>query len=142
MRSLRDMMSRMLDELSWHPSEWRTKLFGSETLWLPRADVCESDTAVTITVDIPDVDADKLSIETDDNILTVKGRTVSGREEEGRTWYRAEREVGEFQRTFELPSSAVSHDATAHVGRGVLKIEIPKKSESAAKKKIAVERED
>lgn len=109
--------------------------------WLPRADVSETDKNVKIKMNVPGVKSEDINIEADSNGLVVSGSTEKEEEHKDENWYRAERECGEFYRSFELPSGCDVDNIQASTKDGTLQIVIPKKPE-AQKKKVTVQVND
>ena len=84
---------------------------------------------------------EKINIEADENTLVISGSTEKEEEEKGESWYRAERESGEFRRAFELPNGCDVENIDANAKHGSLMIVIPKKPE-AQKKKVDIKVRD
>lgn len=110
-----------------------------EVSWIPRSDCSETDKEIKIKIDIPNVDPEKISVEVDDHSLQVSGYTEKEDQEEGETWYRAERSWGEFKRVFSLPNNADADKIKASTKNGTLSITVPK-LKSSLRKKIDVEK--
>lgn len=136
---LNDMEKHLFDSNFWRPFD----LLGDEiqrTLqhWTPKTDIVETETALTITANIPGVKPEDVQVEVDNHALIIKGKTEEQKEEKGKTWYRMERESGELYRRFELPDNVDIETLNARIEHGTLTITIQKKP-SAARKQIAIE---
>ena len=105
--------------------------------WVPRIDVSETNQEIRVKLDVPNVDPDKINIEVGDDILTVSGRTEEEKKEEGETWYREERQTGEFERTMTLPAKVDKDRVQANAHHGCIMITLPKVEETE-KRKIQV----
>ena len=70
-----------------------------------------------------------MSIEIQDNTLTISGERKSEHEERQRGWYRLERSFGRFSRSLTLPEGVNADAVTAGFDKGVLEVRIPKPEE-------------
>jgi HSP20 family protein len=109
--------------------------------FVPKVDIVEHKKSFTIKVDLPDVDPEKINVEIDGNTLILLGETEVENEEKDGNFHREERMSGSFYRSFELPQTANLEKTECSSKHGVLKIKIPKRTESKGKKlKIKVEK--
>ena len=141
MMPLRDVMNRLFEESVWDPfrrSSWTFPTIAIEE-WMPRADVSETDKEITIKVNAPGVDPAKIKVSVEDSTLIISGKTEEEREEKGKTFYRLEREQGEFSRSFTLPESADSNNISAESENGTVTLVIPKKPMNTESKKQEIE---
>jgi HSP20 family protein len=106
----------------------------SRTL-MPPVDIFEVDDSLAVVVDLPGVSKDGVSIDVNNNILTIKG-TVQDTEE-GEPLYREFR-LRNFFRQFELSEQIDQDNIKADMKHGVLTIRLPK-VEKAKPRKISVE---
>jgi HSP20 family protein len=94
--------------------------------WVPAVDVWETDDEVVYAFDLPGIQEDRISVELDDNALTVTGEREREEESSDERFYRFERRFGTFSRTIGLPQG-VSEDAIrADYKDGVLELHIRK----------------
>ena len=122
LRSMQDKMNRLLD-MAW------TREVGEEIregVWHPPADVYEDDAAVTIKVELPDMDQKDIEIKVEEQTLTVKGERKHGEQILKENFHRIERYFGPFQRSFSLPPELDTAGINASCDCGVLTIVIPK----------------
>ncbi|TSK07000.1 MAG: Hsp20/alpha crystallin family protein [Geobacter sp.] len=122
LRSMQDKMNRLLN-LAW------TREVGEEIregVWQPPADVYESNAAVTIKVELPDVELDDIDIRAEEQTLTIKGERKHGEEIHKENFHRIERYFGPFQRSFAIPADFDLAHLSASCDSGVLTITIPK----------------
>lgn len=97
--------------------------------WLPALDIHETKDGYAVTVELPGTNKDDISIECQDNLLTIRGHKKSERERhEGEHSHYTERSFGSFSRTVRLPADS-SGEAKASFRDGVLTIDIPKSEE-------------
>lgn len=94
--------------------------------WIPTADVWETDSEVVYAFDLPGIPEDKISVELDENSLTVTAeREREQTVEEGR-YYRFERRFGTFSRTIALPQGVTEDQVQAQYRNGVLELHVAK----------------
>ncbi|KAH2027866.1 hypothetical protein KXV43_000631 [Aspergillus fumigatus] len=94
--------------------------------------------------ELPGVDKKDIDIElSDDNVLTIKGRSEreSTSEDPDQSWWCSERSVGEFRRSFRFPDSVDREGIDASLKDGVLSITVPKTAESSVSKRIDIKSE-
>jgi HSP20 family protein len=103
-------------------------LFGNNAArpFVPPADLIVSDAGVTVTMDVPGLNADSLEIELTGEMLTVTGeRQYPHLDRERTQWYRMERGYGKFQRILQVPQGLDPGAVTASIADGVLTIIVP-----------------
>lgn len=103
-------------------------------VWMPRLDVSENDTHVTVRLEIPGVKRDDLDISLKDRVLTVRGRRDRSHEEKRENFHRVERVHGSFQRSVTLPADVNPDGASAVNENGVLRIVLEKKEPGKPRK--------
>lgn len=108
-----------------------------EKAYNPSCDVKEDEKRYVFHFDLPGVDKEKIKVELKDNILKVTGKREQEKREETETHLFAERECGDFYRSFEFPLNVDSEKISASHKDGVLTIIVPK-AESAQPKQIRV----
>ncbi|MBI2413838.1 MAG: Hsp20/alpha crystallin family protein [Deltaproteobacteria bacterium] len=120
---LQERMSRIFDEALLKYKGCSSMTGG---MWYPPVDIYETEDSVVLKAELPGVDRNNVSIEVNENTLTLKGER---RQEKGLcedNYHRMERFYGTFQRAFSLPYSVDKHNITANFRDGVLKIAVPK----------------
>jgi HSP20 family protein len=110
---------------------------GARQRWSPAMDLVEVDDHFVLKADLPGLSEDDVSIEVNDNVLTVSGERKSEHESRERGFYRVERAYGSFRRTLTLPEGVDADAISASFDRGVLEISIPK-PEQRKPRKIAI----
>jgi HSP20 family protein len=108
--------------------EWNSPVERAARL-APAVDVSESEKSYSITVELPGVKKDDVTVEVHENVLSIRGEKKSEREEKKDKTHWVERTYGSFSRSFTLPPTAVSEDLKASFNDGVLTVELPKKEE-------------
>jgi HSP20 family protein len=97
--------------------------------WAPPMDLVEADDHFLLKADLPGLSEDDVSIEVQDNVLTVSGERKSEQERKEKGWYRLERSFGRFSRSLTLPEGVDADAISAHFDKGVLEVSIPKPEE-------------
>lgn len=105
--------------------------------WTPALDITESEAGYVLTVDLPGVSADSLSIGVERGVLTLKGERPTPARDATVRWHRAERVTGGFVRQVTLPSHVDAARIAASLEHGVLTVTLPK-AESAKPRQIPV----
>ena len=98
--------------------------------WVPPLDVWETDGEIVYAFDLPGVPEDKITIETQDDTLTVSGERERTTEAQGERFYRFERRYGSFARGVGLPAGIDPGKITAAYVNGVLEVRVPKPEEA------------
>ncbi len=113
---------------------------GQTATWLPAVDVWETENELALSFDLPGIPEDQISVELDDNVLTVSGQREREERQEGDRFYRYERRFGTFQRSVTLPPGVNENDIRATYRNGVLEVRVPKPEEQRPKRiQIGVE---
>lgn len=94
----------------------------------PEVDIHENQKAYTVSVDIPGVNKDDISVEIVDNALVIKGEKSAQEKSENKEsgYHKIERNYGYFQRVLDLPDNADHDEVQADFKNGVLHISIKK----------------
>ena len=117
---------RLLDEM------FRTSGNGSRvTGFTPPLDVRETEDEYLVLVDLPGVKSEDVTIEFNDQVLTITGTRVAV--ETGHSQV-VERPYGSFVRNLTLPKGVDSDQIKADYHDGVLELHIPKPAEQKPKK--------
>ena len=97
--------------------------------WVPAVDAWETENEIVYAFDLPGVSQDKISIELEDNALTVSAERERTHEVSGDRAYRFERRFGSFSRTVTVPQGVNEESITAQYRDGVLEVHVPKPEE-------------
>ncbi len=126
--NLFSIAEKLMDEPLWkRPS-------GESEFTAPSLDLSESDSDYLIELEVPGLEPDDMEITLSDRTLTIKGEKQQEKDEEAREYHRIERRFGSFTRQVHLPEVASEEEIEAEYERGVLRITIPKTTESATKR--------
>ncbi|HEV2771660.1 MAG TPA: Hsp20/alpha crystallin family protein [Thermoleophilaceae bacterium] len=99
---------------------------GRSQRWSPAMDLVEAEDHYLLRADLPGMGEDDVSIEINDNVLTVSGERRDEQEHQGQGWHRVERTFGRFSRSLALPEGVDPDAVAASFDRGVLSIRVPK----------------
>ena len=109
--------------------------------WVPAMDLLETGDHFVLRADLPGVSQEDVSIELEDNVLTVAGERKSDHETKGEGFYRVERAFGSFSRSLTLPKGVDADGVSAAFADGVLEVRIPK-PEARKPRRIAIGEQD
>ena len=106
--------------------------------WVPPVDIQETDQALVVKADLPDMEMKNIDVRLENGTLTLRGhRQFEGQKTEG-GWHRVERSYGTFERAFSLPDTVDAEGVKADYKNGVLTVVLPKK-ELAKPRQVKVE---
>jgi HSP20 family protein len=120
---------RAMDEL--FNRFWAMTGMGRVTGFTPALDVRETDDEYVVLVDLPGVKQEDVSIELEDQLLTISGTRVPVEVGEAQ---HVERPYGSFTRTLNLPKGVDSEAIAASYADGVLELRIRKPAEQRTKR--------
>lgn len=106
--------------------------------FVPQLNVTENESAYEVSVDLPGLKPEDVSVEVHENQLTISGKRESEQEDAAKTYHRVERRYGEFRRVVGLPTTVDEGKITAQYDHGVLKVSLPK-SDKLKPTRIAVQ---
>lgn len=102
--------------------------------WLvPRVDVLEDDTGISLLADLPGVSKEQLDIEVDGETLTLEGRVAQDTPEGLQPAY-VEVRVPRYRRAFTLSRELDTSRIEANLKDGVLTLRIPKQAHAQPKR--------
>jgi HSP20 family protein len=104
----------------------------SGPLFVPVTDICETEEAHLLILEMPGVAPDSLHVTLDQQVLTVSGvsRTVAP---EGYALTHQEYQDGEFERAFAISEGIDSERIEAELRDGLLRLRLPKSKPAPAK---------
>jgi HSP20 family protein len=124
--SLQEGMNELLEDAFGFPAK-RRGFF--ERGFEPLVDVYEDKEKVEVKVELPGMDQKDVTVNVEDNVLTIKGEKKFEDEDKRDNYHKIERFYGKFERTFTLPSSIDQDKIKATFKKGVLRLELPKREE-------------
>lgn len=104
--------------------------------WNPAVSVSETNDELVLTAELPGLNEEDISIEYENNVLTIAGEKVEERKEgdEDRNYHVYERYFGSFNRSFTLPRTVDSNSIVATFDKGILTVKLPKVAEAKGRK--------
>lgn len=131
LRNLQDEMTRLF-------TGSRPGLLGQEAMahgaWAPNVDIYEDKDRLFLEAELPGMKRDDFEISVENNVLTLSGERKFEKKTEGDNYHRVERSYGSFTRSFTLPQTVTADGATADFVDGVLRVSLPKREETKARK--------
>lgn len=104
-----------------------------------KLDLSETDKQITIKLDVPGIDDDKLDVSLVEGGVLIRGSREHETTEDGEDFHRMERAYGAFQRLVPLPCDVKADKVDAKLKKGVLTIKLPKSDTAReATRKIAI----
>jgi HSP20 family protein len=100
----------------------------------PAVDIYEDDDSITMKAELPGINPDDVSIDVENQVLTISGERKLEHEDKREGYRRVEQSYGSFSRSFALPESAQTDKVEAEIDNGILKLRIPKQPEVQPKR--------
>jgi len=110
---------------------------GPARRWVPAMDLVEAENEFVLKADLPGLSQENVSIEVEDNVLTISGERKAEHEERKEAYYRVERAFGRFSRSLTLPEGIDPDSVKASFEHGVLEVRVPK-PEAKKPRKVAI----
>lgn len=101
--------------------------------WTPACDVYETDKALIIKAELPEVKKENVFVSVEDNVLTIRGERKFEEETKRDNYHRVERNYGEFMRSFTLPPFVDIGKINAEFKDGMLSLTLLKREEARPK---------
>ena len=102
--------------------------------WAPSVDIFEDKDRLILEAELPGMSRDDFDISVENNVITLKGERKFEKKTDGDNYHRVERSYGAFTRSFTLPQTVTADGATADFENGVLRVSLPKREETKARK--------
>jgi len=122
METLRHEMDRLFDRFF----EPRWDEFEGVGEWAPKLDFSETKDAYVVKAEVPGVEQKDISVQIQDQALTIKGEKHKEKEEKDEQYHRLERSWGAFSRTLALPMGVEAEKVSATFKDGLLTVKLPK----------------
>ncbi len=108
----------------------------SNVILRPNVDIKERKNDYQITVEIPGVEEDDISLEVADGALIVSGEKKHEKEEDNEHYHSIERSYGAFRRILSLPEDVDENAINAEFKNGVLTISVARKELEKPQKNV------
>ena len=106
---------------------------------MPQTDIKETDREIVVTVELPGVKDDDVSLTLQNHVLTVRGEKKSETKKDEDNYHMVERSYGSFQRAFRLPETIDDSACKADFNDGILTVTVGKLKEARqAAKRIKI----
>ena len=105
-------------------------------VFVPATDIFETDEALTVILEMPGVDKDKVDVKVENDVLIIEGWIDFSRYEGLQPVY-TEYNIGNYARSFQLSNKIDQDRISAELRDGVMTLVLPK-SERAKPRKITV----
>ncbi|MBF0295477.1 MAG: Hsp20/alpha crystallin family protein [Magnetococcales bacterium] len=99
---------------------------GQLTAWPMRVDIREDANQIVIKADVPGMEQKEISVNVENNHLTISGERKFEDEANQENYHRIERAYGRFSRSFSLPNTTDTGKISATYKNGVLEVTLPK----------------
>jgi HSP20 family protein len=131
LRSLQDEVNRLF-------STSFSRSFGDEGImrgaWTPTVDIYENKDEIVLEAELPGMNREDFELTIENNVLTLRGERRFEKKDESDSYHRVERAYGAFSRSFTLPQTVSSEQATAEYKNGVLRVVLHKREEVKARR--------
>ena len=115
-----------------------SRSFGDEGIgrgaWAPSVDIYENKDQIVLEAELPGMKQEDFDLSIENNIITLRGERKFEKTEETDNYHRVERSYGSFTRSFTLPQTVSAEGATADYSNGVLRVTLPKREETKARR--------
>jgi HSP20 family protein len=102
--------------------------------WAPSVDIYENKDHIVLEAELPGMKQEDFDLSIENNVLTLRGERKFEKTDENDNYHRVERSYGAFTRSFTLPQTVSPEGATAEYNNGVLRVTLPKREETKARR--------
>jgi len=102
--------------------------------WSPSVDIYENKDQIVLEAELPGMKREDFDVSVENNVITLRGERHFEKKEESDNYHRVERAYGSFTRSFTLPNTVTAEGATADYANGVLRVGLPKREETKARR--------
>lgn len=101
--------------------------------WVPACDIYETEHALIVKTELPEVKREDVKVSVEHNVLTISGERKFEEENKQDSYHRIERRYGQFTRSFTLPNTVDPSQISAEFKEGMLNVTLPKRPETKPK---------
>src|SRR5207237_10684084 len=102
--------------------------------WSPSGEMYENKDQIVIEAELTGMKREDFDLSVENNVITLRGERHFEKKDEADNYHRVERAYGGFLRSFTLPNSVSGEGAIADYRNGVLRVVLPKKEETKARR--------
>lgn len=102
--------------------------------WNPSVDIYENKDQIVLEAELPGMNREDFELTVENNVITLRGERRFEKKEDTENYHRVERAYGSFTRSFTLPNTVTGEGATADYRNGVLRVTLPKREETKARR--------
>src|SRR5207237_7596783 len=102
--------------------------------WSPSVDIYENKDQIVLEAELPGMKREDFDLSVENNVITLRGERHFEKKDESDNYHRVERAYGTFLRSFTLPNTVSAEDAAADYRNGVLRVTLPKRAETKARR--------
>jgi HSP20 family protein len=128
MDEFREQMDRMLDAAQHGPAS--TGAPGVGYVWMPLADIVETDQALVVRIELPGISSEQVVVEIADGALVVRGERPADCDDADTVYHLLERAHGAFARRFPLPEDTDGEAIKAVLREGLLTVTVSRRRAS------------
>jgi len=115
-----------------------TRAFDDEGIgrgaWAPSVDIYENKDQIVLEAELPGMKQEDFDLSIENNVITLRGERRFEKTDDTDNYHRVERSYGSFTRSFTLPQTVSAEGASAEYNNGVLRVTLPKKEETKARR--------
>jgi HSP20 family protein len=100
----------------------------------PAIEVIENENELVLTAELPGLKPEEVTVEVENNVLTLKGEKKAEFEKEDTRYHIWERSYGAFERMIPLPRTVKADAIVAKFENGILRVTLPKVAEAKGRK--------
>src|SRR5437763_4009987 len=102
--------------------------------WLPSVDIYENKDQIVLEAELPGMNREDFDLSIENNVIALRGERRFEKKDDSDNYHRVERSYGSFTRSFTLPNTVTAEGATADYRNGVLRVTLPKREETKARR--------
>ena len=102
--------------------------------WSPSVDIYENKDQIVLEAELPGMKREDFDLSVENNTITLRGERHFEKKDETDNYHRVERAYGSFTRSFTLPNTVTAEGATAEYTNGVLRVTLPKREDTKARR--------
>lgn len=102
--------------------------------WNPNVDIYENKDQIVLEAELPGMSREDFDLSVENNVITLRGERHFEKKDDSDNYHRVERAYGSFTRSFTLPNTVSGEGAVADYRNGVLRVVLPKREETRARR--------